>query len=109
MEAVGTPILITEYYPRIPDHDSAQPVGRLTPHFHDISITNLTATGAKTAGFVVGLPESPITSVTLTNVQITAEKGMTISNATVTRQALEVKVANGPPFMMLEHAKMQDK
>ncbi len=41
MEDVGTPILITEYYPQIPDHDSAQPVGRLTPHFHDISITNL--------------------------------------------------------------------
>ena len=89
MEDVGTPILITEYYPRIPDHDSAQPVGRLTPHFHDISITNLTATGAKTAGFVVGLPESPITSVTLTNVHITAEKGMTISNATVTEKAFD--------------------
>ena len=109
MEDVGTPILITEYYPRIPDHDPAQPVGRLTPHFHDISITNLTATGAKTAGFVVGLPESPITSVTLTNVHITAEKGMTISNATVTKQAFDVKTASGPPFIMLEHAKMQDK
>jgi len=109
MQDVGTPILITEYYPRIPDHDSAQPVGRLTPHFHDISITNLTATGAKTAGFVIGLPESPITSVTLTNVHITAEKGMTISNATVSRQAFEVKVASGAPFIMLEHAKLQDK
>jgi hypothetical protein len=109
MEDVGTPILITEYYPRIPDHDSAQQVGRLTPHFHDISITNLTANGAKTAGFVVGLPESPITSITLTNVHIAAEKGMTISNATVTRQAFEVKIPSGPPFIMLEHAKMQDK
>jgi polygalacturonase len=109
METVGVPILVSEYYPRIPDHDSAQPVGRLTPHFHDISITNLTATGAKTAGFLVGSPESPITSVTLTNVHITAEKGMTISNATVNRKALEVKVANGPPFIMLEHANMQDK
>src|SRR5277367_6132480 len=105
MEDVGTPILITEYYPRIPDHDSAQPVGRLTPLFHDISITNLTATGAKTAGFVVGLPESPIKSVTLRNVHITAEKGMTISNATVTRSAFDVKAASGPPFIMLEHAK----
>ena len=63
MEDVGTPILITEYYPRIPEQDAAQPVTRLTPHFHDISISNLTATGAKTAGFIVGLPESPITSI----------------------------------------------
>jgi polygalacturonase len=109
MEDVGTPILITEYYPRIPDRDSAQSVGRLTPRFHDISITNLTATGAKTAGFIVGLPESPITSVTLTNVQITAEKGMTISNATVSTHAFAVKVASEPPLIMLEHAKVQDK
>ena len=79
MEDVGTPVLITEYYPRIPDRDSAQPVTRLTPHFHDISITNLSATGAKNAGFIVGLPESPITSIALTNVHISAEKGMTIS------------------------------
>jgi polygalacturonase len=109
MEDVGTPILITEYYPRIPDRDSAQSVGRLTPRFHDISITNLTATGAKTAGFIVGLPESPITSVTLTNVQIAAEKGMTISNATVSTHAFAVKVASEPPLIMLEHAKVQDK
>jgi hypothetical protein len=45
----------------------------------------------------------------MTNVHITAEKGMTISNATVTRKAFEVKAASGPPFIMLEHAKMQDK
>ena len=109
MDDVGTPILITEYYPKIPDRDPAQPVTRLTPRFHDISITNLTATGAKTAGFIVGLPESPITSLTLTNVQITAEKGMTVSNSTVTRQALEVKASGGPPFIMLEHAEMRDK
>jgi hypothetical protein len=42
-------------------------------------------------------------------VHITAEKGMTISNATVTRQAFEVKAASGVPFIMLEHAKLQDK
>jgi hypothetical protein len=55
------------------------------------------------------LLESPITSLTLTNVQITAEKGMTISNATITKNAFDVKAASGPPFIMLEHAKMQDK
>lgn len=107
MEDVGTPILITEYYPKIPDHDSAQPVTRLTPRFHDISITNLTATGAKTAGFVVGLPESPIPSVNLTNVHITAEKGMTISDATVIGKGLEINAASGPPVIMLDRAKMR--
>jgi polygalacturonase len=104
MEDVATPVLITEYYPHIPDHDSAQPVTRLTPHFHDISIANLSATGAKTAGFIVGLPESPITSITLSNVHISAEKGMTISDATVNAHDFAVKAASGAPFIMLERA-----
>jgi hypothetical protein len=109
MEDVATPVLITEYYPHIPDHDSAQPVTRLTPHFHDISITNLSATGAKTAGFIVGLPESPITSIILSNVHISAEKGMTISNATVTAHDFAVKAAGGAPFIMVERASVQQK
>jgi polygalacturonase len=109
MEDVATPVLITEYYPHIPDHDSAQPVTRLTPHFHDIGITNLTATGAKTAGFIVGLPESPITSITLSNVHISAEKGMTISDATVTAHDFAVKAAGGAPLIMLQRANVRQK
>jgi hypothetical protein len=109
MEEVATPVLITEYYPRIPEHDSAQPVTRLTPHFHDISITNLSATGAKTAGFIVGLPESPITSITLSNVHIGAEKGMTISNATVAAHDFTVHAATGAPLIMLERAQVKEK
>ena len=109
MEDVATPVLITEYYPRIPDQDSAQPVTRLTPRFHDIRITNLNATGAKTGGFIVGLPESPITSISLTNVHISAEKGMTISNATVTAHDFAVKATSGDPLILLEHAKVEQK
>jgi polygalacturonase len=109
MEDVATPVLITEYYPRIPERDSAQPVTRLTPHFHDISITNLSAIGAKTAGFVVGLPESPITSITLSNVHISAEKGMTISNATLATHDFAVKAASGAPLILLERAQLQHK
>jgi polygalacturonase len=109
MEDVATPVLITEYYPRIPERDSAQPVTRLTPHFHDISITNLSATGAKTAGFIVGLPESPITSITLSNVHIGAEKGMTICNATVAAHDFTVHAASGAPLIMLERAQVTEK
>jgi polygalacturonase len=109
MENVGTPILATEYYPKIPQHDSAQPMTRLTPHFHDIRITNLTATGAKEAGVIVGLPESPITTITLTNVHVSAQKGMTISDATVTAHDFTVTAGEGDPFTMLENAKIVKK
>ena len=109
MEEVGTPVLITEYYPRIPNQDSAQPITRLTPQFHNIGITNLSATGAKTAGFIVGLPESPITSIILTNVHISAEKGMTISDSTITAHDFAVKAAMGAPLIMLERANVQQR
>ncbi|MGB6199532.1 MAG: glycoside hydrolase family 28 protein [Candidatus Acidiferrales bacterium] len=109
MENVGTPILITEYYPRIPDHDTAQPVTRLTPHFHDINITNVTATGSKTAGEIIGLPESPITTITLTNVHISAPKGMTISDATVNAHDFTVTPESGDAIILLENAKVNQQ
>ncbi|MGB7266086.1 MAG: glycoside hydrolase family 28 protein, partial [Terracidiphilus sp.] len=106
MENVGTPILITEYYPRIPSHDTPHPITRLTPRFHDIRIRDLTATGAKQAGVIIGLPESPITSISLSNVHITAQKGLTISDATVTAHNFTVKAAEGEPITLLENAKL---
>jgi polygalacturonase len=109
MEDVKTPILITEYYPKIPKHDTGRPLTRLTPHFHNIEITNLTAAGAKNAGVIVGLPESPIKTITLTNVHISAQTGMTISDATVMAHDCTVKVVEGKPFMMVENAKIVKK
>lgn len=109
MEDVKTPILISEYYPKIPEHDQAQPLTRLTPHFHDISITNLNATGAQQTGVVIGLPESPLKNIMLTNVHIAAGKGMTVGNATVTAHDLEVKAASGPPTILLENARVNEQ
>ena len=52
MVDVKTAILISEYYPKVlPEGDvAAAPVTRLTPHFHEISIENVTATGGAMAG-----------------------------------------------------------
>ena len=109
MEDVGAPMLITEYYPKIPDHDAAQPLTRLRPHFHDIHISNLTATGAKQAWIIVGLPESPITSITLTGVHIIAQKGMTVSDATVTAHDFSVTAEEGEKFTLLANARIDSK
>ncbi|HEX4039560.1 MAG TPA: glycoside hydrolase family 28 protein [Acidobacteriaceae bacterium] len=108
MKNVKTAILISEYYPRAlpPPSDTPQPVGRLTPHFHDITIDNLTATGSNVAGVVIGLPEAPVTDVTLTNVSIQAKTGLTISNATVTAHGLTVKPETGDPVILLANGKL---
>jgi len=52
-----------------------------TPAYADIQIKNLTATGASSAGLLIGLPESPITNVTFQNVSIAATSGLKIRNA----------------------------
>lgn len=107
MEDVGTAVLITEYYPKIPEHDTAQPVTRLTPHFHDILIENLTARGAKQTGIIAGLPESPITTIKLDNVHISGEKSFTISNATLTTRDFIVQSQMPPPVVLGENAKIK--
>lgn len=106
MKNVGTPILITEYYPKIPKHVQAEPITRLTPHFHNITIENVISTGARSAGIVIGLPESPVRDLVIRNVHIQAQRGLTISYATVRAHQFSVKTAAGKPFTMLKGAKI---
>jgi polygalacturonase len=97
MVDVKTAILISEYYPQVyPAGDVATaPLGRLTPHFHDISIENVKATGSSVAGVIVGLPESPVVGVTLKNVDIQAKTGMKIAYAKVMLDNVKIAAAEG--------------
>lgn len=108
MKDVRTAILISEYYPKVmpPENETPQPVGRLTPHFHDIVLENVTATGSRTAGVIVGLPESPVKNVVLKNVNISAEEGLTIGHAEVTATNLVVTPAKGEAIIKLAGAKL---
>ena len=83
MTDVPTPLSLSEYYPTIPDvkqGDITQPEPPDTrPFVHDITITNVTATNPKTVrsdattsgGLIIGLPESPMFNVNLSNISIT--------------------------------------
>ena len=73
----------------------AEPVGRLTPKFHDILIENVTATGSNSAGTIVGLPESLVQGLTLKNVHIAAKTGLSIAYATVKLDDVTVKPEAG--------------
>ena len=100
MKDVATPILITSYYPKIPKEpasDPAEPVDKTTPIWRGIRISNLTAEGAATAGRMIGLPEMPISDVVLTNVKISADKGMEIVHARGIRfDRCEINAKSGP-------------
>lgn len=108
MTDVGQPVQITEYYPRIPESDTAQPMAAHTPRFHYISLEKITATGAKDA-VIVGLPESPIRGLTLTDVKITGAKGMRVRDAEVTMKDVTVNAAAGPGIVEETGAKIVRK
>jgi polygalacturonase len=108
MKNVKVAVLISEYYPKVmpPDNEAPQPLGRLTPHFHDIVLENVTATGSGTAGVIVGLPESPVLGVVLKNVKLSAEKGLSIGYAEVTGSDVTVKAASGDAITRMAGAKI---
>ncbi|MFT9450420.1 glycoside hydrolase family 28 protein [Gluconobacter japonicus] len=88
MDHVRVPLSISDYYAGQPGGtqqialmgDSAAPLMSTTPHIHDVTITDLTATNAETAGVVLGLPEAPIEGLTLRHVRLSARTGLQLSH-----------------------------
>jgi polygalacturonase len=111
MEDVKTSILISEYYPKaLPEGDvAAAPITRLTPFFHDITIENVKSVNSTVAAIIVGLPESPVKGLTLKNVNIAAETGMTIAYAEVKGSDVHVTVAKGEAMKVASNAKVDIK
>jgi polygalacturonase len=108
MKNVKNALVISEYYPKVlpPSSESPQPITRLTPHFHDITIENLTAVGSTSAGVIAGLPEAPVAGVVLRHVKIAAKDGMTISYAEVSGEGVEVQASEGQGITKLAGAKV---
>ena len=109
MKDVKNPLIISEYYPRILPPDgaqTAQPVTRLTPHFHGMVFENITATGAEMAGAIVGLPEAPVNNITLKNVKLSGQTGLSIGYATVTATNLTVNAAQGEGIIKMPGASL---
>jgi polygalacturonase len=104
MTAVKVPIYIIDWYPereapKDPSTEKAQPVTDRTPINKNITIRNVTAINCPTAGIIRGLPEAPITNVTLSNVTISAKAGMKIYHAKGIRFiASKIEVQSGKPL-----------
>jgi polygalacturonase len=108
MTDVKNALIVSEYYPKVmpPEYEAPQPVQRLTPHFHDIVVENLKATGSTLAGAIVGLPEAPIRGVVLRNVKISARQGLTIAYAEVSGEGVAIQAAEGMPVNKQAGAKV---
>lgn len=83
MTAVKVPIYIIDWYPereapKDPATEKAQPITDRTPINKNIAIRNVTAVNCPSAGIIRGLPEAPISNVTMSNVTISAKAGMKV-------------------------------
>jgi len=108
MKDVKNALIISEYYPKVlpPDGEAAQPITHLTPHFHNIVLENVTATGSISAGAIVGIPEAPIQAVVLHNVKIGAKTGLIVAYAEVSGGGVVVEAAEGPAISKQAGAKV---
>jgi polygalacturonase len=108
MTAVKNPIYIIDYYPernapKDPSTEQPEPITDRTPFNQNIIIRNVTATNCLTAGTIRGLPEAPITNVTLSNVNISAKAGMKIYYARKIRFAgSKIAAESGRPLMTFD-------
>jgi polygalacturonase len=88
--------------------DAAQPVTEGTPIYRNIRISNLTATCERSAGIIIGLPESQVSDVVLENVRISAPIGLTIRNAKAIKlKNVKIETQEGQPFI-LENAAVEE-
>jgi polygalacturonase len=106
MTAVKNPIYIIDWYPerdapKDPSTEKAQPIDDTTPINKNIVIRNVTATACPTAGTIRGLPEAPISNVTLSNVTISAKAPMKIYHAQAIKfTASKIVVESGKPLTL---------
>ena len=73
------------------------PVTEETPLFRNITIRNITCRGAQQAAYLQGLPELNLKNITLENLDITAENGLTcIDSKDVTIRNLRLHIEKMP-------------
>jgi polygalacturonase len=99
-------ISIMSYYQdsthgKFPKDDKAQPVTDTTPAFRNITIKNISGNSTMVAGYIVGLPESPVQNVVLENVTLAGTEGLNIAYARgVVLKNVKITPATGEPFLL---------
>jgi polygalacturonase len=107
MTSVRQPLVISAYDPAVgspvePPDDPPRAVTAATPNIHDITISDLTAIGATAESFIVGVPESCIRNVNLSNVSIKGRSAwLRLRNMTGAFTSVTSTLADdAPPFVV---------
>lgn len=98
MRGVANPIVLQLDYVDNNRPDFKGEPGKI-PAIRNILLDHITIEGARNAGIIHGLPDSPITNITLMDVSVTAENDFDIRNATdpvLVRVSRTIKPGVGP-------------
>ena len=90
-------IILTLFYGR----STEEPVSDRTPIFRNIHIANMTGSEVNSLGGIVGIPEMPISNISISNVNIDAKSGMRIRDAeNLTFNDFTLSTQQGPALSM---------
>jgi polygalacturonase len=106
MKNVSLPLTINLYYEdKVAQMERfTDAVTATTPFVHDVRVDQFTATGADDAGEIIGLPESPVINVALSDLKISATDGLVITDAkSVVLKNVQIHVTDGEP-VVINHA-----
>ena len=108
MNNVKHPIYIVDYYPesaapKDPSTSTNLPVDARTPIVKNIVIRNLTAVNCPSTGTIYGLPEAPVSNVTLDHVDVSATTGLQLYFVRdVQFIASQIKVERGDKLILYD-------
>jgi polygalacturonase len=97
-------ILVTNYYVRIPE----EPVSERTPVFRNISISNVTVSGAPIVVDIQGLPEMPIAGLRIRDVVGAGKRGLQAFNTKgMELRDMKIDAAEGPAFLIRDSSDLE--
>lgn len=88
-------IILNLYYSKMPREE----ITERTPIFRNIHVSNLTGSNVNTAVKILGLEEMPVSEISLNNINIASERGVTIDRAkNITLSDVRIDASIGVPF-----------
>jgi hypothetical protein len=85
-----------------------RPVDATTPRFRNLRISNVRGNELNQAGLVAGLEEMPIENLTLSNIDLSADAGMTCSQIRgLSLRDLTIRAQNGPALSCEKVGRLQ--
>ncbi len=82
------------------------PVSEETPRFENFDIRNVSINGAAKGIFVRGLPEMPIKNINMENINILADKGIDITEATgITLKNVQLDIKDSAPLIAIDNGR----